>query len=272
VTYAFDKAGFDHHRKKRPGEPLRSEWTLYPFVASTGRSTLTAMGGSTDQTLQIVSIADRVYGVLQERILNGELEAGSRLHQENISEELGVSRTPVREALARLAADGLVELLPNRGARVAAVALEDMRTAYEARLGVEPLAARFAAERGDPGDIKAIKAAVTEQRRARGSRATYTAIRRFHLAVVDAAGNPLLSRFAGSLWAGRIALHVFLQQADKAVLDADVEEHEAIVTAIDGGDGELAERLMHRHIAASLEQLVAFRADREPVGAGAESE
>jgi DNA-binding GntR family transcriptional regulator len=213
------------------------------------------------QPLQIVSIADRVYAVVQERILNGDLEAGSRIHQENVSEELGVSRTPVREALARLASDGLVELLPNRGARVAEVTLEDMRTSYEARLGVEPLAARFAAERRTPDDLARMKSAIAAQRRARGSRATYTAIRAFHLAVVDAAGNPLLSRFAASLWAGRIGLHVFLRQADEAALAADAEEHERIMEALAAGDAATSERLMYEHIVVALEQLIAVAPD-----------
>jgi DNA-binding GntR family transcriptional regulator len=221
------------------------------------------MEGSTEETLQIVSIADQVYGVLEGRIVNGELEAGSRLHQENISEELGVSRTPVREALARLAADGLVELFPNRGARVADVALEDMRTAYEARLAVEPVAARYAAERRTQKQLEEMKAAIGDQRKTRDPRATYAAIRRFHLAVVDGAGNPLLSRFAGTLWTGRIAIHVFLRQADRAVLDADVEEHEEILAAIENGDGKLAERLVHDHIAVSLERLLSIRAEQE---------
>jgi DNA-binding GntR family transcriptional regulator len=65
------------------------------------------------------SVADRVYAALRERILAGDIPHHARLHQEQLSEELGVSRTPLREALGRLAADGLVELLPQRGARVA---------------------------------------------------------------------------------------------------------------------------------------------------------
>jgi DNA-binding GntR family transcriptional regulator len=217
-----------------------------------------------EQPLQVVSMADRVQAVLRERVLNGELEPGSRLHQENISEELGVSRSPVREALARLAADGLVELLPNRGARVADVTLEDMRASYEARLGVEPLAARFAAARHQPEDLEQMRAAVSAQRRARSPRATYTAIRRFHLAVVEAAANQQLARFADSLWAGRIGLHVFLRQADSATLAVDIEEHESIVAAIEAGDAAAAERLMGEHIAHSLEQLVADNAARDP--------
>jgi DNA-binding GntR family transcriptional regulator len=222
------------------------------------------MARSTTKTLQIVSVSDRVYEVVQERILNGDLEAGSRVHQENISDELGVSRTPVREALARLAADGLVELLPNRGARVAEVTLDDMRIAYEARLGVEPLAARFAAERREPDDLKRMRSAVADQRRARSARALYRAVRAFHVAVVGAARNPLLTRFAGGLWAGRIGLHVVLRQADQEALEADAEEHDQITVAIEQGDGDLAERLMREHIAVSLERLIEVADEHVP--------
>jgi DNA-binding GntR family transcriptional regulator len=226
-----------------------------------------------DQQLHIVSVADRVYGVLHERIIGGELEGGSRVHQENISEELGVSRTPVREALARLAAEGLVEFLPNRGARVAEVALEDMRISYEARLAVEPLAARFAAERRTADDLKRMAGALADQRRARSTRATYNAIRGFHMALIAASANPLLVRFAGSLWSGRIGLHVFLRQADQAALDADAGEHDEILGAIEAGDGEVAERLMREHIAISLERLIASRDDPEtPVASRAAGE
>lgn len=222
-----------------------------------------------EQQLHIVSVVDRVYDVLRGRIIGGDLEVGSRIHQENVSEELGVSRTPVREALARLAAEGLVEFLPNRGARVAEVAFDDMRISYEARLALEPLAARYAAERHGPDDVKRIKAALTEQRRARSTRATYDAIRSFHLAVVDAAGSPLIARFASSLWAGRIGLHVFLRQADQAALDADVDEHRVIAAAIEQGDGDRAEQLMHDHIAVSLERLLEVQGASAPRTAAA---
>lgn len=225
-----------------------------------------------EQQLHIVSVVDRVYDVLQGRIIGGDLEVGSRIHQENVSEELGVSRTPVREALARLAAEGLVEVLPNRGARVAEVAFDDMRISYEARLALEPLAARYAAERHGPEDLKRIKATVAEQRRARGTRATYEAIRQFHLAVVHAAGSPLIARFAGSLWSGRIGLHVFLRQADRAALNADADEHKVIAQAIERRDGDRAEQLMHDHIADSLERLLELQGDVGPDRAAAAGE
>ncbi len=97
---------------------------------------------------QVQSVADQVYEVLRERIASGEIERGSRMHQEDLAKEFGVSRTPVREALRRLAAEGLVDLFANRGARVATATDEQLRSSYETRLVVEPGAARIAAERG----------------------------------------------------------------------------------------------------------------------------
>jgi DNA-binding GntR family transcriptional regulator len=211
---------------------------------------------SRPELLRVVSVPDRVYEVLRERILAGELEGGTRLHQEKLSAQLGVSRTPVREAITRLAAEGLVELLPNRGARVAAVSLADIRAAFEARLGIEPFAARLAAERRPAAALKAMRAAVAEQQRARTPRTTYKAIRKYHLAVVEAAGNPHLVRFAESLWSGRIGLHVYLRQLSPRMLAGDVEEHQAILAAIERGDAADAERLARAHIADSLDRLL----------------
>jgi DNA-binding GntR family transcriptional regulator len=217
--------------------------------------------------LHVVSVPDQVYGTLRERILAGELEGGSRLHQEKLSEDLGVSRTPVREALTRLAAEGLVELLPNRGARVAAVTLADMRAAFEARLGLEPFAARLAAERRPAAAIKAMGAAIADQQRARTARTTYKAIRRFHLAIVEASGNSHLIRFAETLWSGRIGLHVYLRQLSPEMLAGDVEEHEEIAGAIGSGDAARAERVTRAHIAVSLDRLLAA-VDEDETDAG----
>src|ERR1700748_3449510 len=92
--------------------------------------------------LAIASVVDQVYSAIRDRIIQGSLERGARIHQEDLAEELGVSRTPVREALRRLAAEGLVEMRTNRGARVADVGRSDMQAAYQARMVIEPGAAR----------------------------------------------------------------------------------------------------------------------------------
>jgi DNA-binding GntR family transcriptional regulator len=178
-------------------------------------------------------------------VVGGDLEPESRLHQEGISAELGVSRTPVREALARLAADGLVELLPQRGARVAAIRTHDMEAAYVARLGFEPLAARLAAQRGDARPL----------RRALSAKG-YRASRAFHLALVSASGNPFLIDFANAVWAGRIGLHVYARQMTNDQLALDAAEHEAIIEAVEAGDEDTAERLTREHIEHALDILL----------------
>ena len=119
-----------------------------------------------DDRLEIASVVDQVYGVIRERILTGALPRGARVHQEDVAADLGVSRTPVREALRRLAAEGLIEMRTNRGARVTDLEPDDMRQPYEARLVVEPGAARLAAQREVPEARVRMRRAVDVQRRA----------------------------------------------------------------------------------------------------------
>ena len=120
--------------------------------------------------LQIQSVVDHVYSALRERILSGDLPRGTKLRQASLAEELGVSRTPLREALRRLSTEGLVEFSPNRGATVSELDFGDMRHAWSARVALEPGAARLAAERRDPESIAAMRDAVKLQRQAAGRR------------------------------------------------------------------------------------------------------
>ncbi len=210
--------------------------------------------------VDVSSVPERVYAILREQILAGDLEPESRLHQEGISAELGVSRTPVREAIARLAAEGLVELLANRGARVAAVRPGDMEAAYVARLGIEPLAARLAAARRDPGELARLRKTLTPARR--GAKAAYAASRAFHLELALASGNRFLVEFSETLWAGRLGLHVYAQQMTPEQFAKDASEHERILDAIEAGDEDTAERLAREHITHALD-LLAGRVDAE---------
>ena len=221
------------------------------------------MSATPHEPLAVQSVTDRVYHELRHRILVGELAADARLHQEAISADLGVSRTPVREALGRLASDGLVELLPNRGARVADVTREDMAASYQARLVIEPAAARLAAARRDTSAIGAMRAAIAEHRRARDdARAAFAGNRDFHLALLRGSGNPFLQRFGESLWVGRLGLRIYVEQRETAdIMALDADEHEAIADAVERGDEEAAERLCSDHIARARELLHAALAD-----------
>jgi DNA-binding GntR family transcriptional regulator len=202
--------------------------------------------------LQIQSVVDHVYAALRERILSGDLARGTRLRQALLADELGVSRTPLREALRRLSTEGLVEFSPNRGATVSELDFGDMRHAWSARVALEPGAARLAAERRDGQSITRLQRAIAAQRSAGSDRqASFSANREFHLALAAASGNPHLTRFAEMLWVPRIGVPIYEAQAALASgSNAWASEHARITEAIAAGDADLAERLTRDHISA----------------------
>ena len=206
--------------------------------------------------LNIASVVDQVYAAIRERITSGSLPRGARVHQEDLAEELGVSRTPVREALRRLAAEGLVEMRTNRGARVADVDQHGMRVSYEARTVIEPGAARLAAGQQLEDPLARMRAAVAAQRRSlRNVQRSFEANREFHLALAAASGNEFLSQFAERLWVARIGETIYerqVQTQERMLLD--VREHEQILEAIEAGDGRRAESLTRRHLADAMKR------------------
>jgi DNA-binding GntR family transcriptional regulator len=202
--------------------------------------------------LEIRSVVDEVHDVLLGRIVASELAPGTRLRQEALADELGVSRTPLREALVRLASEGLVEFTPNRGATVARRDFSDMQQAWRARLVIEPGAARLAAERRDTEAIERLRETVRRQRLAAGDVTTSFALNReFHVTLVQASGNAHLAQFAELLWLTRIGVPIFARQArDREHILVWADEHEAITEAVSAGQGVRAERLTRDHIAA----------------------
>jgi DNA-binding GntR family transcriptional regulator len=204
--------------------------------------------------LRIRSVVDHVYDALRERILSGDIPRGTRLRQVSLAEEMGVSRTPLREALRRLSAEGFVEFSPNQGATVSQLDLGDMRHAWTARLTLEPAAARLAAATADGPAITRMRRAVEQQRAAADDRAaSFAANREFHLALVAASGNPHLTRFSEMLWVSRIGAPIFsAQAADAPPGETSVwaDEHDAITDAVQARDADLVERLTRAHIEA----------------------
>ena len=187
---------------------------------------------------------------------DGDLERGSRLHQEDLAAEFGVSRTPVREALRKLAAEGLVDLYANRGARVATATDEQLRSSYETRLVVEPGAARMAADRQIPAAIEAMKSAIrAEEKAGRSSAKLFQANRSFHLALIEGSGNPQLVAFMEHVWIGRIGATLYEARLDEKGLSADNDAHKAIASAIENGKPGEAERLTRGHLERAMELI-----------------
>ncbi|HWE13989.1 MAG TPA: GntR family transcriptional regulator [Solirubrobacteraceae bacterium] len=204
--------------------------------------------------LEIASVVDQVYAAIHNRITDGSLQRGARIHQEDLADELGVSRTPVREALRRLAAEGLVEMRTNRGARVADVGQDDMHAAYAARLVIEPGAARLAALQAPAEPLARMRAALAAQRRAIPNvRRSFEANREFHLALVQASGNEFLVQFVQRLWVARIGEAIYERQSETPQrMGLDAAEHEQILKAIESGNGRRAESLTRRHLTDAM--------------------
>lgn len=215
---------------------------------------MVSAGNGQPVPLQIASVVDQVYTAIRERIYSGALPRGSRVHQEDLAAELGVSRTPVREALRRLAAEGLVEMRTNRGARVCDIDHAGMRSAYEARLVLEPGAARLAAQRRLELPLQQMAAAIARQRRSMHNVATsFEANRAFHLALVAGSGNEFLLRFAERLWVARIGAAIYERQLrSQTRLALDIAEHEQILAAVSAGDARRAESLTKRHLTHAM--------------------
>jgi DNA-binding GntR family transcriptional regulator len=224
------------------------------------------------------ALVDKLASQLHARVLSGELPSGTRLRQKALAEEFGVSRTPVREALRKLQAGGLVELQPNRGAVVRGLSPREIRDAYEVRAALEALAAGLAAERVNRQQLRrlehaqgefraALKGTITRRRGGRevgerDVRRWASANDEFHQTIHEASGNEVL---AGTL--AQLAqnfprdLSRMVVSESTAMLEANVREHEAILEALARHDAADAYERMRQHVARAG-RLVTLRVEQ----------
>ncbi len=188
---------------------------------------------------------DAVYQVLFDAISDGSLAPGARLTQEQIAEQLSVSRSPVLQALRLLKKDGLVQDAPGRGVQVTPLSVDWIAKVYEVRGVLDALAARLAADRGETIPRHLV---VDGRRISKGDdvQAMIEADLAFHIAIYRASGNELIEASAHLHW-------VHLRRVMGAVLQVSTQrkhiwdEHDAIARAIDAGDADLAARLAEDH-------------------------
>lgn len=202
--------------------------------------------------------SDRAYLTLRSEILDDELRAGTVLAEVEQSLRLGVSRTPLREALSRLAAEGLVSTHSGRGVVVTPVSAENVTELFEVREALEVQAARLAARRRDAAAFIALR---TEFRKVdellADKRHYYDLVARLDAAIDDAAGNPfLVSSLDG------VRTHVArirrLSQDDPARLRDAAREHLQILDAIIDGDESLAASATQVHLRNSLRNILSI--------------
>jgi DNA-binding GntR family transcriptional regulator len=195
------------------------------------------------------SVGGLAYDEVRAMIVEGRLPPGGRIPQAELADALGISRGSVREALRRLAGDGLVEFEVNRGFFVAALGLDGVLDRLEARLHVEPGIARLAAARRTEDDLAALARAIAAERSARTAAAAHDASRAFHAALVTATRNDALVRIFDSLWIADVGRRLLAhRRRQPAWQESDSAEHEELLHAIEAGDGERAETLMRTHV------------------------
>lgn len=194
--------------------------------------------------------AERVYTHVKQAVLDRRYEGGTLLTEGDLAEAVGVSRTPVREALLRLEVEGLIKLYPKKGALVLAVSAQEIADVVETRLLVE----EFAARKAVPASAKLIsrlEELLDEQRQhvAAGDLAAVSvADRCFHAEIVRHAGNEILSRLYDQLRDRQLRMGVAVMEAHPGRIAANITEHGELLDAIRAGDADGAAQVVRRHV------------------------
>ena len=212
------------------------------------------------------SLTQRVADELRRAILTGRRRPRERLVEDRLSEELGVSRVPIREALRALAAEGLVDIQPRRGASVAEISAEVGRDLVEVRATLEGLNARLAARNHDPGIVAELRQVLAEGNATARSRNVDDLVRlngEFHDKLVQAGRNSILWDIMRTL-RERTSLVFSSNSARRA--EQDWDEHSKILAAVIDGDEELASVLATRHVHRAAESALAQSSAKNEAG------
>lgn len=190
------------------------------------------------------------YQILREAIVEGDLAPGQHLAEQQLAEELGISRTPVREALRRLALEGFVVMVPRRGAYVAGLSLKDMNDVFELRMALEGLAAYLAAQRITPQELTTLKELLDQLETAIVSGIREDIIdadTRFHALIYSASRNRRLIRIVGNL-SDQIQSFRLQSLFAPGRLKETIQEHKRLLLALERRDSSSARRLAEDHI------------------------
>jgi DNA-binding GntR family transcriptional regulator len=204
------------------------------------------------------SRADQAYEGLLAAIAEGRLRPGERVRETDLAEQLGISRTPIREALQRLAHDGLVQLDARNGARVAELSMGAIQELYDLREILEGSAARFAALSAKPNDRQRLEAILEREATHLGQPAALAKLNKlFHRSICEAANNRYLASAVATFSTTLLLLGPTTLAAQHRA-DESHREHWLIVQAIVTGNADSAEALMRRHIRRAREIRVAM--------------
>ena len=202
-----------------------------------------------------VSLSERAYDCIKQQIVSLKLRPGSVINEAGLQEELGLGRTPIREALKRLSLEKLVVIMPRRGMFVSEIGIRDLQQLFEMRLPLESLAARLAAERGtDEHWVRMNEVLSKLPEPGSNNEALITIDKSCHEIIYEAADNEFLRDTLITHYALSLRLWYYFLSGLSDMRDA-LLEHKNILHSLEAKDGDLAARLMERHIGAFQEQI-----------------
>lgn len=207
-----------------------------------------------------LTLADRVFSQIQDAIVKGELIAGAKISEAELTTRYGVSRGPLREALRRLEARKLLTRIPHVGVRVVELSIAELLEMYQVREVLEGMAARLAAIHATDEDVAGLKALLTrhqQQTELQSGKGYYQEEGDFdfHYRIVKASRNEVLMQMlCGELY-HRVRLYRYQFSVTEGRPHKAFAEHSRIIEAIESRDGELAEFLMRRHISSAQKNV-----------------
>jgi len=207
---------------------------------------------------EYLPLREVVFNTLREAILTGELAPGERLMEIQLADKLGVSRTPVREAIRKLELEGLAIMLPRRGAIVASITISDLQDVLEVRRVLEGLTIELACKRMDAEELEQLKqSAKAFEKAAHANDLTEIAKKdeAFHDVIYKASKNNRLIQILNNLREQmyRYRLEYIKDEAKREIL---VEEHKMIVEAIEANDVTLAKKALKKHISNQEKTII----------------
>jgi len=205
--------------------------------------------------LEYQNLNQRVYAVIKENIINSKFPSGSRLQEDFLVNELGISKTPIKLALARLEQENLVETIPHRGTYVVQLNEESMRKLYTLREVLEGLAARLAAKHISDQDIQKIKKNLTRFNPSSGNLALKSYLEidaMFHQIIMNASENPYLQESLEHQY-DLITMYKLKIASKRLNTNESYLEHLKIFEALEAGESEIAEQAMRHHIRRGTE-------------------
>ena len=194
--------------------------------------------------------SEEAYHQIKEKIITLDLAPSSVINEQALMKDLGLGRTPIREALQRLDAEGLVHIVPRRGMFVADISITDLQEIFEVRIVMAGFCARLAARRITPEQIAQMEAVLRDLKHVQGgdSIALMEIDKRFQRVLYQAAGNKFLTDALERLYDSGLRLwHLVLHRLGD-VRDA-IEQHREVLEALEARDEKLAESLIQQHIA-----------------------